>query len=87
MTTDAQAPAPADVLLAYLSARGRTAVTEDQDLFAAGLVTSLFAMELIVHIEQTFGVEIGGSDLQLENFRTVASMSGLITRLRGAGDG
>ena len=85
MTTDAQAPA--DVLLAHLSARGRTEVTEDQDLFATGLVTSLFAMELVVHIEQTFDVEIGGSDLQMENFRTVGRMSALITRLRRAGGG
>ena len=53
----------------------------DQDLFASGLVSSMFAMELVVFLEQNFGVFIGGADLKLDHFRTVHSMSGLVQRL------
>lgn len=70
-------------LMAFLEQRTRTAVGPDLDLFASGLVSSLFALQLVVHIEQTFGVTISGADLKLDNFRTVAAMTALVLRLRG----
>ena len=44
----------------------------DQDLFASGVVSSMFAMELVVFLEQSYQVTIIGGDLKLDNFRTVA---------------
>ena len=70
-------------LLAFLEQRTETVIEPDLDLFASGLVSSLFALQLVVHIEQSFGVAIGGSDLQLDNFRTVNAMAALVLRLRG----
>ncbi|GGZ62682.1 phosphopantetheine-binding protein [Streptomyces subrutilus] len=70
-------------LSAFLEQRTRTAVGPDVDLFATGLVTSLFAMELLVHVEQSFGVQVGGQDLTLDNFRSVDRMTALVLRLRG----
>jgi methoxymalonate biosynthesis acyl carrier protein len=69
-------------LLALLQARLRTPVTAEEDLFAAGLVTSMFAMQLVVQLEQSFGVAIVGSDLKLAHFRSVAAMAELVHRLR-----
>lgn len=66
----------------FLHARLGVAVPADQDLFADGLVSSMFAMELIVHLESTFAIAITGSDLRLANFRTIGSMAALVTRLR-----
>lgn len=51
------------------------------DIFAVGGLSSLFAMELVVHLEKTFGISITGADMRLDNFRTVASMVELVTRL------
>lgn len=69
-------------LLAFLTARTKTGWEPDTDLFAAGGVSSLFAMELVVHIETAFDVRIGGADLTLDTFRTVDRMTDLVLRLR-----
>ncbi|MFB7939954.1 acyl carrier protein [Streptomyces sp. NPDC127049] len=70
-------------LTEFLEQRTKTAVAPDLDLFGTGLVTSLFAMELLVHVERSFGVQVGGSDLTLDNFRSVDAMTALVLRLRG----
>lgn len=72
-------------LLGFLAAHTRTAWAPDTDLFAKGGVSSLFAMQLLVHIENTYGVSITGDDLSLDNFRTVHRMTALVQRLRGEG--
>ncbi|WP_158891529.1 acyl carrier protein [Amycolatopsis anabasis] len=84
MTTDAPVTPEAiqASLLSLLEARTKTSLTTDQELFASGLVSSMFAMELVVHMEQTFGVAIVGPDLKLDNFRTVEKMTALVLRLR-----
>jgi methoxymalonate biosynthesis acyl carrier protein len=69
-------------LLSYLEARLKTTVSLEQDLFAEGLVASMFAMELVVQLEQDFEISIVGPDLQLENFRSVEAMTALVLRLR-----
>jgi methoxymalonate biosynthesis acyl carrier protein len=69
----------------FLEGRVKASVPAGQDLFATGLVSSIFAMELIVHIEQSFSVEIVGEDLKLDNFRTIDRMTALVLRLRDAG--
>ncbi|MEU6776635.1 phosphopantetheine-binding protein [Streptomyces sp. NPDC046759] len=71
-------------LLGFLETKTKTALTPDQDMFASGLVSSMFAMELVVHLEQTYQVAVVGADLKLENFRTVQRMTELVLRLRAA---
>ncbi|MFI9360988.1 phosphopantetheine-binding protein [Kitasatospora sp. NPDC053057] len=67
----------------FLAGRTKQTVADDVDLFGTGLVTSLFAMELLVHLEQSFAVTIAGPDLTLDNFRTVDAMTALVLRLKG----
>jgi methoxymalonate biosynthesis acyl carrier protein len=45
------------------------------------LVSSIFAMELVVHLESSYGIAILGGDLKLDNFRTVQRMTALVLRL------
>ncbi|MEU8384571.1 acyl carrier protein [Streptosporangium sp. NPDC048865] len=68
----------------FLKERIKTEVDAGRDLFASGLVTSMFAMELVVHLEQRYGIAILGEDLKLDNFRTVERMASLVLRLRDA---
>ena len=72
-------------LLSFLAEHTRTAWAPDTDLFTKGGVSSLFAMQLLVHIESAYGISITGDDLNLENFRTVHRMTALVQRLRGEG--
>jgi methoxymalonate biosynthesis acyl carrier protein len=57
------------------------AVQDDEDLF--GLKDSLFAMELLVFVEGTFGIRIQPEDLSIENFRSVNAICALIERRVG----
>lgn len=75
-------------LLDFLQTRTKTEWQQDTDLFASGGLSSLFAMELVVHLEKTYGISVRGADLRLDNFRTVTGMAALVRRLReAAGDG
>jgi methoxymalonate biosynthesis acyl carrier protein len=68
-------------LLSMLSKRLKTAVRPEQDLFAEGMINSMFAMELVVQIETKFNVEVEGRDLDMANFRSVDAMADLVRRL------
>ena len=74
-------------LTEFLAEKIKTDVASDQDLFASGLVSSMFAMQLVVHLESAYDIAIIGPELKLDNFRTVQAMSDLVLRLRAAADG
>ncbi|MBG1258982.1 acyl carrier protein [Nostoc commune] len=52
----------------------------DEDIFALGFVNSMFAMQLVLFIEQAFQITIDNEDLELDNFRTINSMIRLVER-------
>jgi methoxymalonate biosynthesis acyl carrier protein len=68
-------------LLSMLSKRLKTPVRPEQDLFADGMINSMFALELVVQIESMFNVEVEGRDLDMANFRSVNAMAHLVRRL------
>lgn len=53
---------------------------DDEDIFAMGFVNSLFAMQLVLFLEQEFGIAIGNEDLNFENFSTINNMASLVER-------
>lgn len=55
-------------------------VQEDQDIFALGFINSLFAMQLVLFLEKEFAITITDSDLDLDNFKTINAMVGLVQR-------
>ncbi|MFF1465776.1 acyl carrier protein [Streptomyces sp. NPDC058330] len=69
-------------ILDFLAERIKTTIDVDQDLFASGVVSSMFAMQLVVHLEEAYDLAIVGGDLKLDNFRTVQTMTGLVLRLK-----
>jgi methoxymalonate biosynthesis acyl carrier protein len=73
-------------LVAFLAERIKTEVAPDRDLFSSGLASSMFAMQLVVHLEESYDIAVVGPELKLDNFRTVQAMTGLVLRLRGAAD-
>ncbi|WP_414529161.1 acyl carrier protein [Nodularia chucula] len=50
----------------------------DEDIFALGFVNSMFAMQLVLFIEQEFQITIENEDLDFANFRTINAMTHLI---------
>jgi len=57
---------------------------DEDDIFALGFVSSVVAMQLVLFLEKEFSVTIGDDDLDLDNFRTIASMSSLIVTKQAA---
>ena len=50
----------------------------DTDLVETGLLDSLTLVELLTQLDETFGVSISTDDLELENFRSIASIARLV---------
>ncbi len=53
---------------------------DDEDIFSLGFVNSLFAMQLVLFVEQTFKITVENEDLDIDNFRTVDALTRLIER-------
>jgi acyl carrier protein len=57
-------------------------ISESEDIFSLGYINSLFAMELVMYLEKTFGITIPNEEMVIDSFRTVTAMTGLVDRLR-----
>jgi D-alanine--poly(phosphoribitol) ligase subunit 2 len=53
---------------------------ENVDLLETGLVDSVKIVELVLELEQRFGVSLPFEDLEIEDFRTVAKLAECIAR-------
>lgn len=53
---------------------------DDQDIFALGFVNSLFAMQLVLFVENEFGISVENEDLDIDNFRTINAIVDLVER-------
>ncbi|MEM6613076.1 MAG: acyl carrier protein [Cyanobacteria bacterium P01_C01_bin.72] len=52
----------------------------DEDIFALGFVNSMFAMQLVLFVEQEFKITVDNEDLELDNFRTINAITSLVER-------
>jgi acyl carrier protein len=59
---------------------GNHKLQDEEDIFTLGFVNSMFAMQLVLFIEQEFQVTIENEDLDFENFRTIEAMANLVER-------
>ncbi|HEX8160663.1 MAG TPA: acyl carrier protein [Pyrinomonadaceae bacterium] len=53
---------------------------DDEDMFAAGFVNSMFAMQLVQFVEQEFAVTVEDEDLDIDNFRSLDALAALVAR-------
>lgn len=52
------------------------------NLIEAGVIDSVAILELVIFLEDTFGVKVDSDSLNPENFGTVAGMAGFVRRAR-----
>ncbi len=52
----------------------------EKDLFEAGILDSLSLVELLVNLEQAYGVKISLAELDLDDFRSVANIARLVEK-------
>ena|SRR5438067_6513615 len=48
------------------------------DLFETGVLDSQRFVELLLHLEQRFGTQINIEDFEIENFRSIENIAGVI---------
>ena len=56
---------------------------DDANLFEAGIVNSLFAVQLLAFVEKTFAIEVGMDDLDIDNFKSVNATAAFVRRRNG----
>ena len=59
------------------------ALEYDDNIFDLGYVDSLFALQLVSHLEEAFGIEITDQDLDISNFSSVKAIVEFVDRKRG----
>ncbi len=73
-----------ETVLAFLRENtGRSDLAGDTELLKSGLVNSLFALEVVVFVERTFGVKQKRGDITPENFSCADAIAALAARLKG----
>jgi len=53
---------------------------DDDDLFATGIVNSLFAIQLMTFVEKAFAIEVGVEDLDIANFKSLNATTAFVVR-------
>lgn len=53
-------------------------IDDEEDMFASGLVNSLFAVQLVMWVERSFGTPIVGADLDFANIRSVSAIASFV---------
>lgn len=79
MPASDNAPVISEFLLRHVR---KDEIRPDEDIFAAGYVNSLFALQLITFVEKTFLIRVDDEDLELANFRSIAAIDAFVERKR-----
>ena len=58
-------------------------VANDEELISSGLLTSLQTVELVLFLDQHFGIDITDDEFVEENFNTVDAVARLVASKRG----
>ena len=53
-------------------------IKDDDNIFTKGFVNSLFAMRMVVFIEEEYAISINNNDLDIKNFSTVENIASFI---------
>ncbi len=56
---------------------------DDDNIFELGLVDSLFAVQLVLFVEEKFDIEVLDSELNIDNFSSVNRIGELVRSKKG----
>ena len=69
----------------FTKALGVDVPTPDTDLLATGRLDSVGFVELLVQLEKRFGLRVELDDVEVDHFRSLASIAAFIAERRRAG--
>jgi len=57
-----------------------TDIDADLDYFESGLLNSMFAMQLLLFVEEEFGIQVTNEDLDVKNFQSLNAVANFVTK-------
>lgn len=72
----------ADIVGLLADGMGLSVPSDDTDLFEAGILDSMGLVELLIQIESTFGLSVNLGDVEIENFRSVETITDFVAGAR-----
>jgi acyl carrier protein len=77
-----------DELRSYLEAHhtgnGRATIRDDESLLEAGLLDSVAMVDLVAHLEQTYGIRVDEDDMTPENFDSISAIAAYLAGKQAA---
>ena len=73
-------------LLTHRASKGVSNLSDSDSLLETGVIDSLAMVDLIAHIEKTYGISIGEDDMVPENFDSIDAIVSYIEQRRGEGN-
>ena len=68
----------------HLVGSGRTKIDLDESLISSGILDSMALLQLIVFIEEQFGVTVGDGELNPTNFETINQIKSFVEKKQQA---
>lgn len=73
-----------EIILGFFKERGKAeGLGYETDLFKGGYINSLFALEMVVFLEDTFKIKIRNKDITEKNFKTIENIADVVERSKG----
>lgn len=69
-------------IIANMNSFEEVELSDSDNIFQSGFVSSIFAMRLLNFIEKEFSVQIPDDDILLKNFSSVDVMNDMVARLQ-----
>jgi acyl carrier protein len=68
-------------ILEFVKSRSKESdLNYDTDLFKGGYINSLFALEIVVFLEDTFKIKIKNKEITENNFKTINNIAEVVER-------
>lgn len=67
----------------FIGKHVKNAIEDDLNLIRSGLVNSLFAIQLVLFVENQFKIKVENEDLDLKNFSSINAMAAFIESKAG----
>ncbi|WP_150275304.1 acyl carrier protein [Paenibacillus tepidiphilus] len=73
----------AEITAYIVKLTGEEGLEPSDHLFESGLLTSLDVLDMISHLENTYGVELTDEDVDIQQFGTIAGLYELVNQKSG----
>lgn len=83
MSTTPEPQAVREQTREYLTSCLARELKDDEDIFAAGFVNSLFAAQLVMFVESRFGIVVENEELEIAYFSSVDAVTDFVTYKAG----